>query len=179
MKKEQWGTAMRRPSSATLAGSLFKTSGAIAILLLAGSAWAGSACEVPRDVAALRTAALQQYLMVAALTCHDISAYNGFVRSHQGELQESDRTLLDHFVRRNARTGDGDYNAYKTWLANASSIRSLHDPQFCRIADDAFDAARDRSKPLAELVREQPVPLDVGVCGRDASDERQAALDDQ
>lgn len=144
----------------------------VAALLLAGGAWAGPRCEAPQDAAALRTAALQQYLMVAALTCHQTAAYNGFVLSHRGELQYLDRTLLDYFMRRNAETGDADYNAYKTWLANASSMRSLHDPRFCGRADEAFNDALDASKPLAELVAERRVPFTAGItsCEETAAD---------
>jgi hypothetical protein len=136
-------------------------SASVAGLVLAGSALGGSRCETPQSEAALRTAALQQYLMVAALTCQRTPAYNTFVLSHRGELQESDRALLAHFMHRDVRTGDDDYNAYKTWLANTSSMRSLHDPQFCQIADVAFRAAANSSKPLVEVVNEQPVPLDL------------------
>lgn len=129
--------------------------------LLAGAASGAPRCDTPQSQAALRTAALQQYLMVAALTCQRTPAYNSFVLSHQTELQQSDRALLAHFMHRDRSTGDGDYNAYKTWLANASSMRSLHDPQFCQMADAAFSAASDHGKPLAQLVNEQPVPVDL------------------
>jgi len=139
----------------------------------------GGQCGSREGETALRTAALQQYLMVAALTCQRVSAYNSFVVSHQSELQQSDRALLALFMSRNARTGDADYNAFKTWLANSASMRSLHDPQFCVIADAAFGAATERGTPLAQLVYERPVPLDISAeCGRqaDASLQRQASL---
>ena len=129
--------------------------------LLAGNAWAAESCVRPQDVTALRTAALQQQLMVAALTCHDVAAYNGFVISHQGELLMSDKALMDFFLRHDARTGTDDYNAYKTWLANAASLRSLRDPQFCRSARVAFNVALDLNKPLAELVSERPSPIET------------------
>ena len=168
---------MRRTSM--LAASVAGLSGTIAAILLAGSAWAGAACLAPRDEAALKTAALQQYLMVAALTCHDTGAYNDFVMSHRGELQESDRNLLNFFLSRSAESGDADYNAYKTWLANVSSMRSLHDPRFCRIAFAAFDAALDGSKPLAAVVAERPVPVYDGAmsCTETATNEPAAADD--
>ena len=136
-------------------------SGVLAILLPAGTGWAGASCDTTQGEAALRTAALQQYLMVAALTCRKVASYNTFVTSHQSELQDSDRALLRYFVGRSAQTGDGDYNAYKTWLANTASMRSLHDPQFCLIAEAAYSASNDPSKPLLQLVREQPVPIDI------------------
>lgn len=136
-----------------------------AISLLAGlslmtaGAWAGTTCAQPQDVTALKTADLQQFLMVAALTCSKIAAYNEFVTSHQGELQKSDKGLLSYFMARNAQTGDADYNAYKTSLANAASLKSLHDPEFCRAAETAYAAALDHAKPVAQLVSEQPPPI--------------------
>lgn len=144
------GVAMNRTVSCavSLLGSL---------CLLATSTWAGTTCAGPQDVTALKTADLQQFLMVAALTCNKIPAYNGFVTSHQGELQKSDHVLLGYFMGRNAQTGDADYNAYKTSLANAASLKSLHDPAFCRAAEAAYAATLDRA--VAQLVSEQPPPI--------------------
>lgn len=129
------------------------------LCLMAGGAFAGSSCARPQDVTALKTADLQQFLMVAALTCHRVPAYNGFVTSHQGELQKSDKLLLGYFMGRNAGTGDADYNAYKTSLANAASLKSLHDPAFCAAAEAAYAAALDHTKLVAQLVSEQPPPI--------------------
>jgi hypothetical protein len=134
---------------------------AFVLSLLAGNAWAAGSCVRPQDVTALRTAALQQQLMVAALTCHDVAAYNRFVISHQGALQVSDKALMDFFLRQNAQTGADDYNAYKTWLANTASLRSLRDPQFCRSANIAFNVALDPNTPLTELVSERPSPVET------------------
>ncbi len=135
---------------------------AFGLSLLAGAAWASESCARPQDVAALQTAALQQQLMVAALTCHDVSAYNRFVISHRGELQKSDKALMSFFVRQDAHRGADDYNAYKTWLANDSSLRSLRDPQFCRGAKVTFGAAFERKMSLAELVSERPSLIKTG-----------------
>ena len=136
--------------------SLLGRSGAVALLLMAG-AGAETTCAGPQDVTALKTADMQQFLMVAALTCNKVAAYNRFVTSHQSELQESDKTLLKFFIGKNAWTGDDEYNAYKTSLANAASLRSLHDPLFCQNAEAAFNAALGR--PVAQLISEQPVPI--------------------
>ena len=140
-------------------------------ILLTSAASAGSYCGATRDDAALKTAALQQYLMVAALTCHQVAAYNDFVLSHRSELQESDRNLHRYFMRRDAARGDADYNAFKTKLANASSMRSIHDPRFCQIADDAFYSASNPRKPLWVVAEERPMPLaDQGLgCTQTAS----------
>ncbi len=129
---------------------------ALSLCLLSGNAWGAPGCAQPRDMTALQVAALQQQLMVAALTCHDAADYNRFVLSHRRELQESDRALMSFFVRQDARKGSDDYNAYKTRLANDSSMRSVRDPRFCRSANAVFADALDRRGSLAELVSQQP-----------------------
>ena len=111
---------------------------------------------------ALQAAALQQQLMVAALTCHDVADYNRFVTSYRGELQKSDQALMDFFLRQEVHKGADGYNAYKTRLANASSLRSLRDPRFCRSAKVAFDVALKRKGSLAELASERPSLIETG-----------------
>ena len=104
-------------------------------------AWA-STCATPSDIAALRTAALQQELMVAALSCHAIEQYNRFVLAHRVELIDSDARLKAYFVH--ARGGEAGYHTYKTELANASSLRSVRDTEaFCSGAADDFDQTGD------------------------------------
>ena len=115
-----------------------------AMQLLPGGAWAGT-CANQADASALRVAALQQELMVAAFTCHDVRAYNGFVLSHQPELQQSDADLKAFFVRRaGGKSGEASYHTYKTELANSASLRSLRDDGFCARASDEFAASGDR-----------------------------------
>jgi hypothetical protein len=144
-------------------GFASKTGSAVlALSLLSGSAWAAASCARPQEVTALQAAALQQQLMVAALACHDIADYNRFVTSYQGELQKSDKALMNFFLRRDAHKGADGYNAYKTSLANASSLRSLHDPKFCRSAKVVFDVALNRKGSLAELASQRPSPIETG-----------------
>lgn len=125
-----------------------------------GVAWAAPSCERPQDAMAVHVAAIQQQMMVAALVCHDVQAYNGFVLSHQSALQASDRTLQAFFLTANLQTGFDDYNAFKTERANAFSLRSLHDPQFCDQVNANFMAAEGR--PLEAVVAEQPYPAETG-----------------
>jgi hypothetical protein len=160
-------------------------SGLLGALLLTGIAWAGGSCKQPRDVAAIQTAALQQNLMVAALTCHSVNSYNQFVISHRPELLELDRALMNYFMQRNTQSGEADYHAYKTWLANTASMRSLHDPEFCRTAFAEFDAALDTTKPLPQVFSEEPVPtgIDIAACSDSTQSDttplqRSASLDD-
>jgi len=118
---------------------------------------AGSAdCVNREDMSALRTAAMQQELMVAALTCHDVRRYNRFVVSHQGELVDSDNRLKAFFIQRG---GEARYHTFKTELANDASLRSIRETQsFCADARDRFDLA-ERPISLAAFVAREPVSL--------------------
>jgi hypothetical protein len=118
---------------------------------LAGQAVAAG-CARPQDMAALKTAALQQQLMVAAYMCHSADAYNRFVLSNQGELLSSDRAVMEFFVRQDPQRGADDYNAFKTKLANSSSLNSQHNSKFCRNARAVFAALLDQKVKLTELV---------------------------
>jgi hypothetical protein len=117
----------------------------LATIAMAGDGWGG--CVSERDMAALKTAALQQELMVAAFSCHDIASYNHFVRAHQPELIDSDGQLKAYFVRRDGgRRGEASYHTYKTELANSSSLRSIRSTnEFCDRADADFDAVEGRA----------------------------------
>ena len=125
-----------------------------------GAAW-GADCVGADDMSALRTAAIQQELMVAAFTCHDIARYNRFVSSRQPELFDSDNRLKAFFVHRNARRGEAMYHTYKTELANASSLRSIRELSlFCAHANAEFDLAAETAN-LAAFLGTQPLELDV------------------
>ena len=82
------------------------------------------ACLRHEEMTALQVAAVQQQLMVAALSCNAISLYNRFVVSYQRDLQTSDEALKAFFLRMNPNDGLADYHAFKTRLANRSSLRS-------------------------------------------------------
>jgi len=113
--------------------------GALALLAMGGQTLAAS-CARPSEALALKTAAMQQELMVAALYCNDVGLYNRFVVSFQRELQESDSALLSFFQR--GHGGSSAYHSYKTGLANDFSLDGLHGMQaFCTGANAAFDAA--------------------------------------
>ena len=149
-----------------------------AMQMLPGGAMAAS-CANQADASALRVAALQQELMVAAFTCHDVARYNNFVRSHQPELIASDDALKSYFVR---RSGEAAYHTYKTELANSASLRSLHDDGFCSRAEREFDVSND-SGSLSDFVgvrrfaAADVYPVCEGVMLRtaDASDPSQSA----
>jgi len=140
--------------------------GAAALMLtcMAGNAWAATAagCARPEDMNAIKAAAVQQKLMVAALSCDAVQLYNNFVTSYQKELQASDRSLQNFFRRLNGRTGTEDYHAFKTRLANASSMQSIGDiTGYCASAKQVFAAALDAPKSsLAVFISGQATSAD-------------------
>ena len=123
-------------------------SGATALMLscMAGNVCAAAAsaagCARPEDMTALKAAAVQQRLMVAALSCDAAQLYNNFVTAYQKELQVSDRALQNFFRRLNGKTGTEDYHAFKTRLANSSSMQSIGDiTAYCSSAKEVFAVA--------------------------------------
>jgi len=137
--------------------------------MLPATSFAGGVCVNDSDATALKTAGLQQELMVAALTCDDIALYNRFVISYRTQLRQSDNLLISYFRRWGS--GDADYHAYKTRLANQSSLDRLHDPAYCAKAKTAFDDALDSGKSdLAQIVAGRDLPGGEGmaVCGQSA-----------
>jgi hypothetical protein len=131
----------------------------VVLALIARETLAAS-CNPPHEAVAIHTAALQQELMVAAFMCRDVPAYNTFVRSHQGALQEADRALRAYFQRTEPQRAFDAYNLFKTDLANASSLRSVRDREFCRRANANFEAATGRT--LEQLLAQTPYPVATG-----------------
>ena len=132
---------------------------ALMLTCMGGNVWAAAAtasgCARPADLNALRTAAMQQRLMVAALSCGESQSYNNFVRSYQKELQDSDKNLQTYFRRVNGRTGTADYHAYKTRLANASSMAVINDMTgYCSSAKASFAHALGNKPALALFTAE-------------------------
>ena len=110
-------------------------------------------CATEGDMAAFRTAAVQQQLMVAALTCHDIDAYNRFVVMYRPELQKSDAELKAYFIKKG---NEAEYDTFKTKLANLSSLSNISNgPAYCANAGGAFDVALRSRQPLASFVADQ------------------------
>lgn len=120
-----------------------------------------ASCAHPNEMAAVRTAAIQQRLMVAALTCHATPNYNKFVVSYQKDLQASDRDLENFFRRLHGKSGTEEYHAFKTRLANESSMASIHDfAGYCESAQQMFDEAQ--AKPtLAAFMANRETTVDA------------------
>src|SRR5471032_14849 len=124
----------------------------IALLALSNPALAAS-CASPSDAAALKTAVMQQELMVAALQCHEAAAYNRFVMTYRPELQSSDATLKAFFVRRGGEHGEAGYDTFKTKAANLSALEQARDTRaFCTDAHALFTAAMNNQGSLMSFV---------------------------
>lgn len=136
----------------------FKMAAAVALsLTMPGEAAAAARCEAP-DLAALNTAALQQELMVAALTCRASGDYNAFVSAYRPDLIAADARVASFFTRQDGRAGLAGYNAFKTRLANDSSLHSLADiGGYCADAQAIFATALPREGlSLADLIAALP-----------------------
>jgi len=135
---------------------------ALTVGLLATSALAGPAskCAKADELSAIQAASIQQQLMVAALTCNEITNFNAFQTSFGPELRSSD-AKLEHMFKRlfGGGRGEEEYHAFKTRLANDSEIRSIHDNQtYCHAASMVFAAALAAEKPaLTDFVAGIPV----------------------
>jgi hypothetical protein len=136
---------------------------ALALCAMVGQSWAAGVCTPARDAMALKTAALQQELMVAALYCNDVGQYNRFVTSYQHDLQESDATLMHYFTH--GHGGASAYHLYKTNLANDFSLSGLHGMQaYCSAANASFDAAfGSGGASLASFISTQSVAGTEGI----------------
>ena len=111
-----------------------------ALIAMTAQGHAADLCD-PVAAAALKTAALQQELMVAGFTCGAARQYNRFVIAHQMELQQSDANLMAFFKKRDQGSEAG-YDSYKTKAANLSAYRSAKDGMvYCRAIARDFRAA--------------------------------------
>jgi hypothetical protein len=144
---------------------------ALATIMIATGAMArplppAAKCAKPDEVSAIQASAIQQQLMVAALTCNEIARFNSFQTNFGSELRTSDATLAKMFKRIfGAKQGEAEYHAFKTRLANDSSIRSIHDNvNYCQQAGTLLTAALLPQKPAlvsfvsaVQVVEESPV----------------------
>ena len=128
----------------------------LSMSLCGASAQAASFCTTPDEMAALRTAAVQQELMVAGLTCQASDAYNHFVLAYRPELQKSDADLKAYFLRREGARGEAAYDTFKTKLANLSSFSDVtNSAAYCANTHAAFALAMTSHQSLASFVADQ------------------------
>jgi hypothetical protein len=120
------------------------------LIAMTAQASAAALCD-PGAAAAPKTAAVQQELMVAGLTCSDVGAYNRFVLDYQPGLQKSDAALMTYFRDRDG--SEAGYDSYKTKLANLAAGKSGADgPRFCASANRDFAAAEARGQTLDNFI---------------------------
>lgn len=121
----------------------------MAMATVGTAAMAAPKCALPAEVTAIQAAVIQQQLMVAALTCNDVTNFNAFQTSYATELRRSDQRLHAMFRRLlGSSRGNEEYHAFKTRLANDSSIRSIHDNAgYCHEAQLVFAVALAADKP--------------------------------
>ena len=131
----------------------------IACGLLLNPALGAESCISPIGAMALKTAGVQQQLMVAAFMCGDANEYNRFVRAYQADLQKSDGSLKAYFVHRFGRRGEAAYDTYKTKAANLAGLsQARNDRAFCGAADRLFAEARQNRGSLSSFIEDAPSP---------------------
>ena len=142
---------------------MFRTTCAtIALMALANPALAAGGCATPADAAALKTAVMQQELMVAALQCREADAYNRFVTTFRGELQSSDAALKTFFIRRGGEHGEAGYDSFKTKAANLSALeQARHSAAFCADAHALYAAAFAHQGSLMSFVESRTAATDI------------------
>jgi len=131
----------------------------IACSVLFNPAMGSESCVSRSDAMALKTAAVQQQLMVAAFMCHDTKAYNLFVHTYQTDLQKSDASLKSYFVHRLGRRGQAAYDTYKTKAANLAGLSQARNSEaFCGATDRLFAQALNSRMSLSSFVEDAPSP---------------------
>jgi len=131
----------------------------IALITMTAPLAAAPHCATPVDVAAFRSAAIQQQLMVAALTCHQTDQYNRFIIAYRPELQRSDSDLKKYFIRQG---GEAGYDTFKTKLANLSSLSNIANASaYCDATAASFDAALSSRQSLDDFVATQQLMISL------------------
>jgi hypothetical protein len=126
----------------------------------ANPALAAGGCATPADAAALKTAVMQQELMVAAFQCREADAYNRFVTTFRGELQSSDAALKAFFIRRGGEHGEAGYDSFKTKAANLSALeQARHSAAFCADAHALYAAAFAHPGSLMSFVESRTTDI--------------------
>jgi hypothetical protein len=157
----------------------------VALTGMTGQLAAAPACATDTDMAAFRTAAVQQQLMVAGFMCKDMDQYNQFVVAYRSELQKSDSDLKSYFIHHG---GEAGYDTFKTKMANLAALSdSTNAPAYCDNAAASFHAAFTGHLTLNNFVQAQQLMITMpqqAVCenkakmASDAPRTKVAVLDD-
>jgi hypothetical protein len=114
-------------------------------------------CVSAEEADAFQLRALQNRLMVAALSCNQQSAYNTFVERFQPELTSAGRSMQSYY----RRTGGGDaaLNRHMTELANAAGLLRAKAPDdFCGDAWTMFLLLQDEPMELPTIAAKHELP---------------------
>jgi hypothetical protein len=138
---------------------MLKIAGAsIALLAFANPALAATQCATAADASALKTAVMQQELMVAAFQCREAGAYNQFVTTYKRDLQSSDAVLKAYFIR--SKRGEAGYDSFKTKAANLSALdQARHSEAFCADAHALYAAVFAHRGSLMSFVETQATDI--------------------
>lgn len=147
---------------------MFKTTRATIALLALVQSWTNPAlaagCATAAEASALKTAVIQQELMVAAFQCREAGAYNRFVTVFRGELQTSDAALKAFFIRRGGAQGEAGYDRFKTKAANISALeQARNSAAFCADAHALYAAAFAHRGSLMSFVESRTADIG-GIC---------------
>ncbi|HJS45286.1 MAG TPA: hypothetical protein VJ753_02685 [Rhizomicrobium sp.] len=143
---------------------MFKTTRATIALLALVQSWTNPAlaagCATAAEASALKTAVIQQELMVAAFQCREAGAYNRFVTVFRGELQTSDAALKAFFIRRGGAQGEAGYDRFKTKAANISALeQARNSAAFCADAHALYAAAFAHRGSLMSFVESRTADI--------------------
>lgn len=107
-------------------------------------------CVSAEEADAFQLRALQNRLMVAALSCNQETAYNTFVDKFQRELTSAGKSMQGYYMR----TGGGEaaLNHHMTELANAAGLLRAQEPDdFCNDTWSMFLLLQDEPMDLPTI----------------------------
>lgn len=115
---------------------------ALSLALTLPNLAAAAVCAVPADENALQVRMLQNELMVAALTCNQRAAYNGFITRFKPELGAEGNQLQTFFKQKYGSGSNRELNGFITRIANESSRRGMQQRgAFCRQAESILSGS--------------------------------------
>ncbi len=111
----------------------YAASVALAMVVAAGTPAAAkdaANCVSGEEAAAFRLRDLQSRFMVAALSCNQQTAYNGFVEKFRPSLTSAGQQMVSYFKRIGG--GEPALNRHLTQLANSAGLSRAQEPeQYC------------------------------------------------
>lgn len=144
-------------------------SGLLAIGLLTSNV-ATAQCVRSGEYPAFDITALQNKLMVTALTCDARDKYDAFVMKYRPELVSQEKALSSYFSRAPGRRARQQHDDYMTQLSNSQSSTGLRQGSlYCRYNLGVFDEvmALRSSAELTDYAAGKSVaqPIQMSECG--------------